>query len=69
MTTTAIVWLVVALVSITAVLAVLVGLIRHVIVIGRALARFQDEVGSVAAEVTEASRRTRGRSWGLRSAR
>jgi len=56
-TTTAIVWLLVGLVSITAVLAMLVGLIRHVMVLFRALGRFQEEVGSVAGEIADASAR------------
>ena len=42
MTTTALVWLVVGLLSLVAVLAVLISLIRHVFVLGRAAGRFQD---------------------------
>ena len=45
MTTTALVWLVVGLLSLVAVLAVLIALVRHLFVLGRAAGRFQDEVG------------------------
>jgi hypothetical protein len=56
-TTPAIVWLVIGLVTAAAALAVLIGLIRHLFVLGRTLSRFQQEVGPVAAEIgTEAER-------------
>jgi UPF0716 family protein affecting phage T7 exclusion len=51
MTTPAIVWLVVGLVTTAAALAVLIALIRHLFVVGRALARFQSEVAPIAAEI------------------
>ena len=53
MTTTALVWLVVGLLSLVAVLAVLIALIRHVFVLGRAAGRFQDEVGPLTREIGE----------------
>ena len=53
MTTTALVWLVVGLVSLTAVLAVLIALIRHLFVLGRAASRFQAEVSPLAREIGE----------------
>lgn len=57
MTTPAIVWLVIGLVTTMAVLAVLIGLIRHLFVLGRALSRFRQEVGPLAAEIgTQAER-------------
>jgi len=63
-TTTALVWLVVGLVSLTAVLAVLIALIRHLFVLGRAASRFQEEVSPLAREIGEladtASNRSRG---------
>jgi hypothetical protein len=52
-TTTALVWLVVGLVSLTAVLAVLIALIRHLFVLGRAASRFQEEVSPLAREIGE----------------
>ncbi|MGA9160695.1 MAG: hypothetical protein WB297_07510 [Actinomycetota bacterium] len=51
MTTTALVWLVVGLVSLIAVSAVLVALVRHLFVLGRAAGRFRDEVGPLAQEI------------------
>ena len=53
MTTTALVWLVVGLVSLIAVSAVLIALVRHLFVLGRAAGRFRDEVGPVAQEIGE----------------
>ena len=37
----ALVWLVVGLISTAAVLAVVIGLVRHVLVLGRSFTRFQ----------------------------
>lgn len=63
MSAPAVVWLVVGLVTTLAVLAVVVALARHVLVLGRALGRFRDEVGPVAtgiaAEGDRATRRVR----------
>ena len=56
MTTTALVWLVVGLVSLTAVLAVLIALIRHLFVLGRAASRFQAEVSPLAREIGDQGR-------------
>ncbi len=47
----AIVWLVVGLVSSVAMIAVLLALVRHVLVLGRALARFQEEVTPIASSI------------------
>jgi hypothetical protein len=52
-TTTALVWLVVGLMSLAAVLAVLIALVRHVFVLGRAANRFQEEVSPLAREIGE----------------
>ena len=62
MTTTALVWLVVGLLSLTAVLAVLIALIRHVSVLGRAANRFQEEVSPLAREIGELADTTSIRS-------
>ena len=68
MTTPAIVWLVIGLVTTAAALAVLIALFRHLFVLGRALSRFQQEVGPVAAEIgaeaEQASSRSGRRSGG-----
>jgi hypothetical protein len=52
MSSVAIVWLVIGLVTTAAVLAVLIGLVRHALVLSRALSRFQREVSPVAAEIS-----------------
>jgi hypothetical protein len=73
MTTTALVWLVIGLLSLVAVLAVLIALIRHLFVVGRAAGRFQDEVGPLTQEIGEladaASDRSRRMPGGPRSGR
>ncbi len=53
--TTAVVWLVVGLVSTAALIAMLVALVRHVLVIGRAIGRFQEEITPIADEISAAS--------------
>ena len=58
----AVVWLVVGLLSITAVLAVAIALVRHVIVLGRALSRFQEEVEPVARAISDEGARAGARS-------
>jgi hypothetical protein len=65
MTTTALVWLVVGLLSLVAVLAVLISLIRHLFVLGRAARRFQDEVGPLTREISELADDASGRSRGM----
>jgi Na+-transporting methylmalonyl-CoA/oxaloacetate decarboxylase gamma subunit len=52
-TGSAVVWLVVGLLTVTVVLALLIALIRHLIVLGRAVGRFQTEVGPIVQEITE----------------
>jgi hypothetical protein len=61
-TTPAIVWLVIGLVTTAAALAVLIALFRHLFVLGRALSRFQQEVGPVAAEIGAETERASSRS-------
>jgi hypothetical protein len=56
------VWLVVGLVSGIAMVAVLIALIRHVLVLGRALARFQDEVTPIASSIANEGARSHSRS-------
>jgi hypothetical protein len=56
-----VVWIVVGLVTVVALLAVLIGLLRHALVLMRTLGRFQREVTPIAealsAEADRASRR------------
>lgn len=49
----AIVWLAIALVTLAAVTAVLVALVRHAMVVGRAARRLAHEVGAVQADLEE----------------
>ena len=73
MTTTALVWFVIGLLTIVAVLALLIALIRHLIVLGRAARRFQEEVTPIAEDISalsdRASNRSRGTSRGPGSGR
>lgn len=66
MTTTALVWLVIGLLTIVAVLALLMALIRHVLVLGRAARRFQEEVTPLAEDISALSDRASNRPKGLR---
>lgn len=61
----AVVWLVVALVSTAAVVAVLVALVLHVMVLVRALGRFQREVTPLAREIAAEGDRAAARSQRL----
>lgn len=54
-----VVWLVLALVTTAALIAVLIGLVRHVLVLGRTLRRLQEEISPVAEEISRAARRPR----------
>jgi hypothetical protein len=63
------VWLVVALVSTTAVLAVLIALVRHTMILGRSLKRFQQEVGPLAEEIGAQGDRAADRAQRLEAAR
>jgi hypothetical protein len=58
----AVVWLIVGLLSVAAVLAVAIALVRHVIVLGRALSRFQREVEPAASAISEEGARAGARS-------
>ena len=49
--TTAVVWLTVGLVTTVAMIAMLVALVRHVLLIGRAAGRLNDEVGPIMQEI------------------
>lgn len=61
----AVVWLIVGLLSVGAVLAVAIALVRHVLVLGRALSRFQHEVEPVARAISDEGARAGARSAGL----
>ncbi len=73
MTPTALVWFVIGLLTVVAVLALLIALIRHLMVLGRTARRFQEEVTPIAEDIStlsdRASNRSRGRSRGPRTGR
>jgi len=50
-TTPAAVWIIVGVVSTLAIAVVLVGLVRHVFLLGRTLRRFQEEVQPIAEDI------------------
>jgi hypothetical protein len=60
-----VVWFTVTLVSLIAVAAVLVGLFRHVLGLGRTLRRFQEDVTPIAEEISAEGDRAAGRAAGL----
>ncbi|MGZ4132854.1 MAG: hypothetical protein ACXVWF_07390 [Actinomycetota bacterium] len=51
------VWLVVGLVSTTAVLVCLLGLVRHVLILGRTVKQLQDEVQPIAEDLSRQGQR------------
>lgn len=59
--TTAVVWLAIGLVTVVAVLAMLVALVRQGMLIGRAVRRLNDDVAPIMAEI-----QTRGPARGAR---
>ena len=65
MTTPAAVWIIVGLVSTLAVAVVLVGLVRHVFLLGRTLRRFQEEVQPIAEDIAVGRERASSRAAGL----
>jgi hypothetical protein len=67
-TAPAIVWIAVGLVSTAAIVAVLVGLIRQMIALGRTLSRFQEQVSPLAEEISAGADRASTRMSDLQAA-
>ena len=65
MSNVAIVWLMVGLISTAMVIAVLIGLVRHVLVLLRTLKRFSEELSPIAQEISAESRRAGARTQGI----
>ena len=65
MTTTAVVWIVVGLISTAAVAAVLIALVRQLKLLGRTLTRFQEEVQPLADEIAAGTDRASTRASSL----
>jgi hypothetical protein len=66
-TTPAIVWIVIGLVTTLAVVAMVVALVRHFILLGRTLSRFQEEVTPIAGEIAAGGDRASARMSKLRA--
>ena len=68
MTTWLLLWFVVSIIVGVALVAVSIGLVKRLVVLGRALQRFQDEVRPVAEEIARGSSRAteRGSTMGER---
>ncbi|HEY3023588.1 MAG TPA: hypothetical protein VGK11_08140 [Actinomycetota bacterium] len=62
MTTPATVWIIVGVVSTLAIGVVLVGLVRHVFLLGRTLRRFQEEVQPIAEDIAAEGERASSRA-------
>jgi hypothetical protein len=62
MATPFVVWLLVGILSIVALLAVLLGLIRHVMVLLRSLGRFQRDIAPIAEDLSAESARAAERA-------
>jgi hypothetical protein len=57
-----VIWLTVTLVTTLAITAVLIGLVRHVLGLGRTLRRFRDEVTPIAGEISAEGDRAASRA-------
>jgi uncharacterized membrane protein len=68
MSTWLVVWIAVGAVSTLVVLAFVIALGRHVLILGRTARRFQEEVGSAAADVARERTRASEHSDRLRRA-
>ncbi len=67
MSAPAIVWIAVGTTTTVAIAAVLIALARHVLLVGRTLRRFQEEVQPIAEEIAAGSGRASSRSQRLGS--
>ena len=65
MSTWLVVWLVITTLSILALGAVLVGLVRQALVVSRSIGRFSEEVGPLAAEIGREGERAAARGSSL----
>ncbi len=60
------VWIAIGLATTVAILALLIALIRHVLVLGKSLQRFQQEVQPVAEEISAEGERASSRASDLK---
>lgn len=64
--TTAVVWLAIGLVTLLAVVAMLVALVRHGMLVGRAVRRMNDEVTPITSEIQAATASSQARRNAMR---
>jgi hypothetical protein len=64
--TAAVVWLTIGLVTTLAAIAMLVALVRHVLLIGHAVGRLNDEVAPITSEIQSITANAKRRSSGGR---
>lgn len=64
--TTAVVWLAIGLVTLLAVVGMLVALVRHGLLIGRAVRRMSDEVTPITSEIQAMNAASQARRTALR---
>jgi hypothetical protein len=61
-----VVWLVILLVATVAIVAVFAGLVRHVLVVGRAAKRFQEEAQPLAADIARTAAEQSAKAEGMK---
>jgi Na+-translocating ferredoxin:NAD+ oxidoreductase RNF subunit RnfB len=64
--TTAVVWLAIGLVTLLAVAAMMVALVRHGLLVGRAARRMNDEVTPITSEIQAITAASQARRNGMR---
>ena len=67
MTAPAAVWIAIGLTTTVAIIAVLIALVRHALLLGRTLRRFQEEVQPIAEDIAAQGQRASSRAAGLSS--
>jgi len=65
MSTPVIAWLVVGLITVAALIALAIGLVRHAMLLGRTARRFQEEVQPLTDEITAEMDRASSRTTGM----
>lgn len=60
-----VVWLIIGIVAATALVACLIGLVRHVLVLGRSAREFQEEISPITEELSREGARAGDRAGSL----
>jgi len=64
-----VVWFVIGIVSTVAILACLVGLLRHLLILGRSVKQLQEEIQPIAAELSSEGRKAGERTSAIGASR